>query len=105
MYLKTGDTAPAFTADLNANITGASSVTVRFSKLNGTFVMLRTLTVTDATNGIVTYSWVAANDGALINNPGAYRADIAVTFAGGAIERFPQRSYLEVVVKQAVPAA
>ena len=67
--------------------------------------MLRTLTVTDATNGIVSYPWVAANDGALINNPGAYRADVAVTFASGAIERFPQRSYLEVIVRPAVPAA
>jgi len=104
MYLKTGDTAPAFTADLNADITGAT-VSIRFSKLNGTFVMVRTGTITDAANGIVTYQWVAANDGALINNPGAYRADVMVTFAGGAIETFPQRSYLEVIVKQDVPAA
>jgi hypothetical protein len=104
MYLKTGDTSPAFTADLNANITGAT-VSIRFSKLNGTFVMVRTGTITDATNGIVTYQWVAANDGALINNPGAYQADVMVTFGGGLVETFPQRSYLEVIVKQDVPAA
>ena len=102
--MKTGDTAPAFTADTNADLTGATA-SVRFSKLNGTFVMVRTGTITDAPNGIVTYQWVAANDGALINNPGAYRADVMVTFAGGSIERFPQRSYLEVIVKPAVPAA
>ncbi len=104
MYLKTGDTAPAFTADTNADLNGATA-SVRFSKLNGTFVMTRTLTMTDATNGIVSYQWVAANDGALINNAGAYRADVFVTFAGGQVERFPQRSYLEVIVRPAVPAA
>lgn len=104
MWLKQGDTAPAFTADLNANISGATA-SVRFSKLNGTFVMVRSGTITDAANGIVQYQWVLANDGALINNPGAYRADVMVTFAGGAIETFPQRSYLEVIVRQDVPAA
>jgi hypothetical protein len=105
LYLKTGDTAPAFTADLNADITGATVRSVRFSKLDGTFVMVRTLTVVDAPTGIVTYQWVAPGDNALIATPGAYRADIMITFAGGAIERFPQRSYLEVIVKAAVPAA
>src|SRR6266508_1136065 len=104
MYLKTGDTAPAFTADTNADLTAATA-SVRFSKLNGDFVMVRTGTITDAPNGIVTYQWVAANDGALINNPGAYRADVFVTFAGGQVERFPQRSYLEIVVRPSVPAA
>jgi hypothetical protein len=104
MYLKTGDTAPAFTADLNADITGAT-VSIRFSKLNGTFVMVRTGTITDGPTGIVTYQWVTPGDNALIATPGAYRADIMVTFGGGAIETFPQRSYLEVIVKQDVPAA
>jgi hypothetical protein len=104
MYLKSGDTAPAFVADLNANITGAT-VSVRFSKLNGTFVMVRSGVITDGPTGIVTYQWVAPGDNVLIATPGAYRADVMVTFAGGAIERFPQRSYLEVVVRPAVPAA
>jgi len=104
MYLKTGDTAPAFRADLNADITGAA-VSVRFSKLDGTFVMVRTGTITDGPTGIVTYQWVAPGDNALIAAIGRYRADVMVTFAGGAIEHFPQRSYLEVIVKAAVPAA
>jgi hypothetical protein len=103
-FLKAGDTAPAFRADLNADITGATA-SVRFSKLDGTFVMVRPGVITDATNGIVQYQWVVANDGALINNAGAYRADVMITFADTRIETFPQRSYLEIVVRQDVPAA
>jgi hypothetical protein len=98
MFLKVGDTAPAFTADTNADLTGASC-SVKFYKLDGTLVFSRTGTVTDAPNGIVSYQWVAANDASLINAVGAYRAEVKATFAGGQVETFPQRSMLEVVVR------
>jgi hypothetical protein len=105
MHLKAGDTAPAFTADTNADLTGASAV-VRISKLDGTSVLSRTCTITDATNGIVSYQWVAGaaptGDNAVIATPGAYHAEVLVTFAGGAIERFPQASWLELLVKPAI---
>ncbi|MGH2376205.1 MAG: hypothetical protein ACRDIC_22410 [bacterium] len=35
--------------------------------------------------------------------PGAYRAEFVVTFADARIERFPQRFYLELMVKPKVP--
>lgn len=88
---KLGDTAPAFKADLNADITGATSVRVYFRKLDGTAVFDRALTVTDALNGIVQYQWVTANDGALINTDANFLWNVRVTFANGQIETFPQR--------------
>ncbi len=102
MYLKQGDTAPKVQGDLNADVTGAT-VLFRLMKLNGTFVMSRTATITDAANGIVEYQWVSGDLALLL--PGAYRAEFVVTFADTRVERFPQRSYLELIVKPAVPAA
>jgi hypothetical protein len=104
MFLKAGDTAPAFVADTNADLTGATTI-VRFSDLNGAMVLSRSGTLDgDPVQGKVKYQWVAANDGALINTVGAYRAEVIVTFAGGLVERFPQRSWLEVIVRPAIPA-
>ena len=65
LTLKQGDTAPKAVGDLNADLTGAT-VSMRLTKLNGTFVMTRAATITDATAGIVEYQWVAANDSALL---------------------------------------
>ncbi len=98
--MKQGDTAPKATADLNANLTGA---TVRFSvsKLNGTPALDKLATVTDAVLGLVEYQWVAGDLAVLV--PGAYRAEFVVTFADARVERFPQRFYLELLVKPKVP--
>jgi hypothetical protein len=105
VFLKAGDTYPPFIADTNADLTGATTL-VKISKLDGSSVLSRTGVISDAPGGLtnerVTYQWVAANDAALITNPGAYRAEVLVTFAGGAVERFPQRSWLEVIVRPAI---
>lgn len=100
MFLKAGDTFPPLVADLNADLTGASAI-FRISK-HGTSVLSRNATVTDATQGIIEYDWVAGSDGAVINAPGAYRVEVLVTFSGGAVERFPQRSWMEIVVRPSI---
>src|SRR6266542_3470439 len=106
MNLKQGDTAPKVQGALTSgptntpvNVTGAT-VLFRLMKLNGTFVMSKTASVTDAVNGLVEYQWVSGDLALLL--PGAYRAEFVVTFADTRVERFPQRSYLEVIVRPAV---
>jgi hypothetical protein len=102
VYLKQGDTAPKAIGDLNADVSGAT-VRFRLMKLNGTAVLDKVATATDAPNGIVEYQWVTGDTAVLL--PGDYRGEFVVTFAGGLIERFPQRSYIEVHVKAATPVA
>lgn len=101
MKIKAGDTSPAFIADLSADVTGA---TVRFRMRHaptGVFMVNQPATITDAANGLVSYSWQAGNT----DTPGAYQCEFHVTYLGGTIQRFPQRGYLELVIGEAVPAA
>ena len=100
MWLKQGDTAPKAVGDLNADITG-STVRFRLMKLNGTAVLDKAATITNGPTGLVEYQWVTGDTAVLL--PGAYRGEFVVTFAGGLIERFPQRSYIEVIVRPNTP--
>lgn len=101
MIVKEGDTAPNPTSTLTdgsgnpVNLTGAS-VTARLEKLNETIVFERTAVIDNAVGGIVHYAWQAGDTA----NPGAYRLEWQVTFSGGAVETFPQRYYLEIIVKE-----
>lgn len=97
MYLKQGDLSPALTGDLNADVTGATVVAV-LRKQHGTTVLTRTCTITDGPTGIVTYQWVAGDT----DIAGTYSVEFKVTYAGGAIQRFPQRSYRELTIKPKV---
>ena len=98
--LTQGDTFPNPTADLNADVTGAT-VRFRMMHLDGTFFLNRPAVIDDASNGIVHYDWTTGNT----DVPGAYRCQFHVTYAGGDIQRFPQDSYLEILIREAVPAA
>jgi hypothetical protein len=100
MRIKQGDTFPNASADLNADVS-AATVRFRMMHLDGTAFLDEAATIDDATNGLVHYEWQAGNT----DVPGAYRCEFVVTFAGGDIQRFPQGSYLEVIVKPQVPAA
>ena len=99
MILKQGDLAPKLTIDTNADVTGATSKLVKIRKLHSTTIQSHTLTtVGDPTLGILEYQWVAPDT----DEPGTYLIEAVVTFASGAIERFPQRSYLELIIKPKV---
>jgi hypothetical protein len=100
MKLKVGDTAPDPVADLNTDVSGAT-VLFRLMKLNGAFVFSRAATIDNAVNGIVRYTWQAGDT----NTAGAYLGEFVVTYAGGDVQRFPQGSYLEVLIRPAVPAS
>lgn len=100
MRVKQGDTFPNPAADLNADITGAT-VRFRMMHLNGTFFLNQPGVIDNATTGLVHYVWQAGNTDTI----GAYLCEWVVTYGGGAIQRFPQGSYLELMVEKAVPAA
>lgn len=99
MFLKQGDTAPKATADLNADITNAVC-RMHVSRLNGTLILDKLATVTNAAQGLVEYQWLTGDLPVL--TPGAYRIDWMVTFNDGRIEHFPQRSNNELIVRPAV---
>ncbi len=98
MILKQGDLAPALVIDTNADTTGATSLLAKIRRLHQSTVLSKTLVNTDPVNGILTYQWVAGDT----DIPGTYQIEAVVTFADGRIERFPQRSYLELVIKAKV---
>jgi hypothetical protein len=105
MRLKQGDTAPKAQFDLNADVTGATSSLFRLKRMvNGLFVMSRTVTWTDAPNGIGEYQWVSPTDTNLLTR-GVYLGEVVVTFADGRVQRFPQGWDLELIIEEAAPAA
>jgi len=97
MQLKVGDLAPKLQFDLNANLTGATAV-AKIRRAHQSTVLTKTLTVTDAPNGICEYQWVAGDT----DTPGTYYIEVLVTFSGAIPERFPQRFNRELLIKEKV---
>ena len=100
MRIKEGDTFPNPTADLNADVTGAA-VEFRMMHLNGTFLLEGPAVIDTPATGFVHYDWAAGDT----DIPGAYRCEFVVTYSSGTIQRFPQGSYLEILIRPEVPAA
>jgi len=99
MWIKQGDLYPPLRIDTNADVTGATSKVAKMRKVHGSTIITKTLTTSgDPTQGILEYTWVAPDT----DVPGTYLVEAIVTFASGAIQRFPQRSYLEVVIRPKV---
>jgi len=100
LRIKQGDTIP-ITADLNADLTGATVICRIMHAPTGVFLLSGSATVTDATNGLVSFDLTAGNTA----TAGAYFVEWQVTFGGGDVQRFPGSSYQEIVIDEAVPAA
>jgi hypothetical protein len=100
LRIKQGDTIP-ITADLNANLAGAAVLCRIMHAPTGVFLLSGAATVTDASNGLVSFDLTAGNTAAA----GAYFVEWVVTFGGGDVQRFPGSSYNEIVIDEAVPAA
>lgn len=98
MFLKAGDLSPPLKIDTNADVTGATSLLAKIRRVHTGTVVTKTLTATDAPNGILEYQWVAPDT----DVPGTYQVEAVVTFAGGKIQRFPQRSHLELHIRPKV---
>ena len=101
-YIKQNDSSPSIRAALKdgdnipIDLEGA---TVRFhmKALGETTLKVDAVAsvVSPAVNGIVQYDW----DNGDTDTVGSYRAEFEVTFAGGAVETFPNSDYLSVIVK------
>lgn len=101
MRIKAGDSVP-MTLDLNANLSAVSSVTCKVMHApSGRFAFSAAGTVTDAANGLVSFTPTAGQTAV----PGAYFVETKVVFASGAIQTFPGSSYNEIVIDEAAPAA
>jgi hypothetical protein len=100
LRIKQGDTIP-ITADLNANLTGATVICRIMHAPTGVFLLSGAATVTDAANGLVSFDLSAGQTAVA----GAYFVEWVVTFGGGDVQRFPGSSYNEIVIDEAVPAA
>lgn len=92
MKVKQGDTFPKLTADMNADVSGATVRARVRNAASGVSVLDSAATVTDPVQGLVELT--------LPNTLpiGAYQAEFMVTFSGGAVQRFPQGSWLEILV-------
>jgi hypothetical protein len=100
MRIKQGDTIP-ITADLNANLSGATVLCRIMHAPTGVFLLSGAATVTDASTGLVSFDLSAGQTAAA----GAYFVEWVVTFGGGDVQRFPGSSYQEMVIDEAAPAA
>ena len=99
MNLKQGDLYPPLVIDTNADVTGATSLVAKMRRIHTSTIVTKTLTPSATpTDGILTYQWVPTDT----DVAGTYLVEAVVTFSGGAIQRFPQRSYLEVIIKPKV---
>ena len=92
-----GDTAPNLIIDTNADLTGATARLRLRDGPSGKSLIDRAATITDAPNGIVD-----GGDGSTLP-AGDYEFRAVVTFAGGEIQNFPQRGWLELHVEAAIP--
>lgn len=80
--LTVGDTGPALTGTLNANLTGAT-VVVHIKRPDRT-VVIKTATVTDALTGAWSIAWSAGD----LSQAGAYTVEVQVTFSNFTIQTF-----------------
>ena len=104
-YIGQGDTASTLLVTLRdangnaVNITGAS-VHIDVTPIHGgAKIVDAAATITDATNGVVSYTFTAPQTA----TPGDYLATFTVTFGGGAIESFPNAGYYLITIQADAP--
>lgn len=98
-YLKRGDTSPSLLYALFPTDTNLTGATVRFNMRandGGVVKVNRALAtiVTAAGTPTVRYDWQAADT----DTDGYYSAEFEVTYAGGAIETFPNGDYIRIAI-------
>ena len=95
-FIKTGDTSPSLKYQLlpTIDLTGA---TVVFNMRSGGSVIISrapAVIVGSPVSGVVAYDWIAGNTATV----GTYEAEFEVTYAGGAVETYPNSSYIYVMI-------
>ena len=100
--LKRGDTAPLFTAtllDRNGVAVDLAGAAARFLMRAASFprevkVDAVATILAPASAGRVQYAWLAADT----DTPGAYDAEVEITFGTGEVESFPNDSHSRVII-------
>ena len=99
-FLKVDDTAPVLSYtvldedSVAIDLTGAT-VTFYMQDENGIDVITAgSVTITDASNGVVEYQWLAADT----DVSGYFSAEFVVTFAGGTIRTSPDPGIITIVI-------
>jgi hypothetical protein len=97
-YLKRGDTSPSLVYALTPTGVVLTGATVRFNmRLAGGAVKVSraaAVIVTETGTPTVRYDWQAAN----VDTAGFYEAEFEVTYAGGAVETFPNADFIAVQI-------
>ena len=94
IYYVEGDTGPDFRVDYNQDVTGWTfKMRVRLEK--GGKLPEKTGTIEDASNGIVTFAWLA---GELVK--GEHSAEVEATPATGKAFTIPADGLFSIVVRQ-----
>lgn len=97
-YLKKGDTSPSLLYAISPATTDLTGATVSFNmRLSGgaTKVSRAAAVVVTATGTpTVRYDWKAADT----DTAGFYEAEFEVTYAGGAVETFPNSDFIRVSI-------
>jgi len=103
-HLKKSDTSPEIAIQVtkesdatSLDLTGASA-TFSMKRGNTTKVDNATASVSDPTNGVVKYLWIAADT----DTTGTYRAEFTVTFPSGKIATFPSNGFIEVEILDSI---
>lgn len=98
-HMKRGDTSPSLLYALTPTSTDLTGATVRFNmraasagavKINRAAAVV----VTETGTPTVRYDWQAADT----DTAGYYEAEFEVTYAGGAVETFPNSGYIRVTI-------
>lgn len=100
--IKQNDTRPKLVVALRDDVDGEDvavdltlATSVKFlmrPAAGGAAKVSKAAAITDAVNGVVTYTWEAANT----DTVDAFEAEIEVTWNDGGIETFPAEGYISV---------
>jgi len=106
--MKTGDTGEPLViqiinkSDRRAVVLTSATVVFKMSRVEDdstlTNVVNAAATVTDATNGIITYTWVAGD----LDTAGLYIGTFTITYSSGVVETYPRDGYIEINIDAAL---
>lgn len=98
-FIKQNDTSPSLAAYIQTsagdavNLVGATAK-LHIKETGGSTLLVKTMTITDAVEGLVQYDWVDPDT----NIAGTYNAEIEITYSDGKIETYPNNGYFTITI-------
>lgn len=101
-FMKRGDTSPALRYALEPTDITLAGATVRFQmrRRNGPTVIDAPGQIVSETPPVVEYDWPQQGD---TETAGVFSAEFRVQYVDGAVETFPNKGFIEVVIGDDVP--